>query len=243
MTENQQKTKPNYGALYLIPNVLSDKHQDDFIPDMVRKMTHHLKHFIVENEKDARALVKKLKIETSQQEIKLWQLNEHTDDAEIENLLTALANGQDAGLLSDAGLPCIADPGSNLVKLAHQKNIKIIALPGSSSIVLTLMGSGFNGQQFTFNGYLPIDKNQRAKKIQAMEQLAIKGQTQLFMEAPYRNNQLLNDIILNCNTQTKLCIGCEVCTDEGFIKTQTLAAWKANLPELHKRPVMFAFGI
>jgi 16S rRNA (cytidine1402-2'-O)-methyltransferase len=243
MTENKQKSNLNYGALYLIPNVLSDKHQDDFIPDMVRKMTHHLKHFIVENEKDARALVKKLKIETSQQEIKLWQLNEHTDAAEIENLLTALANGHDAGLLSDAGLPCIADPGSNLVKLAHQKNIKIIALPGSSSIVLTLMGSGFNGQQFTFNGYLPIDKNQRAKKIQAMEQLAIKGQTQLFMEAPYRNNQLLNDIIQNCNSQTKLCIGCEVCTDEGFIKTQTLAAWKSNLPELHKRPVMFAFGI
>jgi 16S rRNA (cytidine1402-2'-O)-methyltransferase len=243
MTENKQKYNSDFGALYLIPNVLSDKHQDDFIPDMVRKMTHHLKHFIVENEKDARALVKKLKIETSQQEIKLWQLNEHTEAIEIENLLTALANGQDAGLLSDAGLPCIADPGSNLVKLAHQKNIKIIALPGSSSIVLTLMGSGFNGQQFTFNGYLPIDKNQRAKKIQAMEQLAIKGQTQLFMEAPYRNNQLLNDIFQNCNPQTKLCIGCEVCTDDGFIVTKTLGAWKANLPELHKRPVMFAFGI
>ncbi len=243
MSQKHSNSSNNYGALYLIPNVLSDKHQDDFIPDMVRKMTHHLKHFVVENEKDARALVKKLKIQCSQQEIKLWQLNEHTEAAEIENLLIALSNGQDAGLLSDAGLPCIADPGSQLVKLAHQKNIKVIALPGSSSIVLTLMGSGFNGQQFTFNGYLPIDKNQRAKKIQGMEQLAIKGQTQLFMEAPYRNNQLLADIILNCNPQTKLCIGCEVCTEEGFIQTQTLAAWKAKLPDLHKRPVMFALGI
>lgn len=233
---------PVFGKLYLIPNVLSDDNTDEFIPELVRKLTHHLTHFVVENEKDARALVKKLKIATPQQELRFWKLDEHSKDEEIPTLLEALQQGKDAGIISDAGLPCVADPGSKLVDLAHRKGIEVIPLPGSSSLMLALMGSGFNGQQFAFSGYLPMDKTQKAKKIKLLEELAAKGQTQIFMEAPYRNNQLLADLILQLRPSTKLCIACHLTSKESFIQTKTLAAWKSSSPDLHKKPVIFLLG-
>jgi 16S rRNA (cytidine1402-2'-O)-methyltransferase len=234
---------PKFGKLYLIPNVLSDDNTDDFIPEMVKRMVHHIDRFVVENEKDARALIKKLKLEKPQNELNFWKLDEHTPESEIGNLLIALENGQDAGIITDAGLPCIADPGSLLVSLAHRKKIEVVPLPGSSSILLTLMGSGLNGQSFAFNGYIPVDKAQRAKRIQFLEQLALKGQTQIFMEAPYRNNALLADVLQNCKPNLRLCIGCDLTSNKSFIITKSIADWKKELPDLHKKPVIFIIGI
>ena len=184
----------NYGKLYLIPNFLSEENPDNFIAEMVRNMVHHLKNFVVENEKQARALIKRLQLENVQSELHIWLLNEHTNPNEVPALLKAL-EGEDAGIISDAGLPCIADPGSALVALAQAKNIEVIPLPGASSMMMALMGSGFNGQQFTFSGYLPIDKTPKIKRIKELESQAHRGVSQIFMETPYRNLQLLDELI------------------------------------------------
>jgi 16S rRNA (cytidine1402-2'-O)-methyltransferase len=147
------------------------------------------------------------------------------------------------GIISEAGLPCVADPGSDIVAWAHSKNIRVVPLPGASSILMALMGSGFNGQSFVFHGYLPIEKPLRAKKIKEMEQDAgRKKQSQIFMEAPYRNNQLLEDVIANCSPQTKLCIACHIASSEEMIATKTLKDWAAKKPDLHKKPVIFILG-
>ncbi|OYU97671.1 MAG: SAM-dependent methyltransferase [Bacteroidetes bacterium B1(2017)] len=230
-----------YGKLYLIPNFLSDDNSDDFIAEMVRRIVHHVKHFVVENEKQARALIKRLNLQHSQQELQIWLLNEHSNPMDIPPLIKAL-EGNDAGIISDAGLPCIADPGSALVALAQSKNIEVIPLPGGSSMMMALMGSGFNGQQFTFSGYLPIDKAPKIKKIKELESLAHKGVSQIFMETPYRNNQLLEELIAQCNSQTKLCIACNISSSKGWVRTKTLAQWKSAKPDLHKIPTVFVLG-
>ncbi|MDZ4667194.1 MAG: SAM-dependent methyltransferase [bacterium] len=234
-------SKPPYGKLYLIPNFLSEDNLDDFIAEMVRRMVHHLNHFVVENEKQARALIKRLRLANTQQDLKIWLLNEHTNPTEVPALLKTL-EGSDVGIISDAGLPCIADPGSALVALAQAKNIEVIPLPGGSSMMMALMGSGFNGQQFAFSGYLPIDKNPKIKKIKELESLANRGVSQIFMETPYRNIQLLEELINQCNGQTKLCIACNISSDKGWVRTKTLAEWKAVKPNLHKIPCVFVLG-
>jgi 16S rRNA (cytidine1402-2'-O)-methyltransferase len=230
-----------YGKLFLIPNFLSDENEDDFISGQVRRMVHQIKHFVVENEKQARALIKRLQLESAQSELKLWVLNEHTLPQQVPELLEALENS-DAGIISDAGLPCIADPGSILVSLAQNKGIEVIPLPGASSIFMTLMASGFNGQQFTFNGYLPIEKPLRVRKLKELEQLAAQGVTQIFMETPYRNNQLVSDLLGNLKPNTSLSIGCKVGGNSGWVKTKTVNAWKSNIPDLHKLPCIFVIG-
>lgn len=232
-----------YGKLYLIPNFLADDNPDTFLAQYVRNQVHHLKHFIVETEKDARSLIKRLQLETPQPELKLWLWNEHSNKNELSNLLEALANRQDAGIITDAGLPCIADPGSDVVALAHSKNIEVIPLPGASSILMALMASGMSGQSFVFHGYLPIDKVARAKKIKEMEADARrKNQSQLFMEAPYRNNQLLEDVIKNTDGQTRLCLAMNISAANQMIKTQTIKQWQTNKVDLHKKPVIFVMG-
>jgi 16S rRNA (cytidine1402-2'-O)-methyltransferase len=231
----------NFGKLYLIPNFLASDNPDDFISGQVKRMVKHLRNFVVENEKQARALIKYLQLNLPQSELRFWVLNEHTLESEVHLLLEALEN-EDAGIISDAGLPCVADPGSALVALAQQKNIEVIPLPGASSILLTLMGSGFSGQQFTFNGYLPIEKPQRAKKLKELEALAAKGHTQIFMETPYRNRQLLADLGQNLRPQTLLCIGCEVSSASAWVKTMSLGNWIKQNPDLHKRPCIFILG-
>jgi 16S rRNA (cytidine1402-2'-O)-methyltransferase len=232
-----------YGKLYLIPNFLADDNPDSFLAQYVRENVHHIRHFIVETEKDARALIKRLQIATPQNELQLFLWNEHSNKSEVSHLLKALENGMDAGIITDAGLPCIADPGSDVVALAHQKNIDIIPLPGASSILMTLMASGMTGQSFTFHGYLPIDKIQRAKKIKEMEADARKkNQSQIFMEAPYRNNQLLEDVIKNCDSNTKLCVGMNVSAANQMIKTQSIKQWTSTKVDLHKKPVIFVIG-
>ncbi len=234
-------TIPTYGKLYLIPNFLSEDNPDNFIAEMVRNMVHHLKNFVVENEKQARALIKRLQLENAQSELHIWLLNEHTNPNEVPALLKALEGG-DAGIISDAGLPCIADPGSALVALAQAKNIEVIPLPGASSMMMALMGSGFNGQQFAFSGYLPIDKAPKIKRIKELESQAHRGVSQIFMETPYRNLQLLDELIAQCNSQTKLCIACNISSHKGWVKTKTMSQWKNQKPEIHKIPCVFVLG-
>lgn len=234
---------PNKPRLFLIPNYLADDNPVHFISELVRQEVHHIRCFVVENEKVARALIKKMSLAHTQQELDIRLWNEHSRPEDMKEISALFALGEDIGVITDAGLPCIADPGADVVKLAHEKNIEVIPLPGASSIFMALMASGFNGQTFAFNGYLPIDKPLRAKKLKQMEaDVAGKNQTQVFMEAPYRNNQLLADVIAHCSPSTRLCIGCNISSAGGFVKTKTLAAWKAALPDLHKKPVMFILG-
>jgi 16S rRNA (cytidine1402-2'-O)-methyltransferase len=240
---NSSTNTLNKTRLLLIPNYLADDNPVNFIADFVRQQVYHLKHFVVENEKVARGLIKKLKLESTQQELTILLWNEHSKELEMREITDMMKLGVDIGLITDAGLPCIADPGADIVKIAHEKGIEVVPLPGASSIFMALMASGFNGQGFAFNGYLPIDKIQRAKKIKQLESdLLIRKQTQIFMEAPYRNNQLLSDVLANCNAQTKLCIACNISAADGFIKTKTIVQWRQKLPDLHKKPVIFVLG-
>jgi 16S rRNA (cytidine1402-2'-O)-methyltransferase len=240
---NSSANTPNKTRLLLIPNYLADDNPIDFIADFVRQQVHHLKHFVVENEKVARGLIKKLKLASTQQELTILLWNEHSKAEDMREITDMLKLGVDVGIITDAGLPCIADPGADIVKIAHEKGIEVVPLPGASSIFMALMASGFNGQGFAFNGYLPIDKIQRAKKIKQLESdLFSRKQTQIFMEAPYRNNQLLSDVLANCAAQTKLCIACNISAVDGFIKTKSIAQWRQQLPDLHKKPVIFVLG-
>ena len=232
-----------YGKLYLIPNYLADDNAENFIPAFVCEQVHHLKNFIVETEKDARALIKKLKIATPQNELTILLWNEHSDKTTVNNFLKLFENDGDVGIISDAGLPCIADPGNDVVAMAHKKNIDIVPLPGSSSIFMALMASGMNGQNFVFHGYLPIDKIERAKKIKHIElNSSSKNQSQIFMEAPYRNNHLLDDILKTCSSDTRLCIASNVSSLKQFIKTKTIKEWQNQKPDLHKIPTIFIIG-
>lgn len=232
-----------YGKLFLIPNFLADDNPDSFIAEHVRQQVHHISHFIVETEKDARALIKRLQIATPQPQLQLFIWNEHSEAKEVNELLKALENGVDAGIITDAGLPCIADPGSDIVALAHKKNIEVVPLPGASSILMALMASGMNGQGFTFNGYLPIDKIARAKKIKELEADARKkNQSQLFMEAPYRNNQLFQDVLQHTDAQTRICVAMNISAANQFIQTKTNKDWRNYKIDLHKKPVIFIIG-
>jgi 16S rRNA (cytidine1402-2'-O)-methyltransferase len=233
-----------YGNLYLIPNFLAKESQNDFLPDMVKRMSYHLKNFVVESEKEARALIKKLQLACPQNELQIFILNEHTEAKTYFELLKALENEQDAGIISDAGLPCVADPGFQLVALSHQKNIKVIPLPGSSSIFMALMASGFSGQNFAFTGYLPIDKVLRVKRIKELErELISKQQAQIFMETPYRNNHLFEDLIKNCNSNILLCIACNISATDELIQTKTIKDWAKQKIDLHKKPTIFILGV
>lgn len=232
-----------YGKLYLIPNFLSDDNPENFIPEFVREKVHHLKNFIVETEKDARALIKKLKINSPQSDLHICLWNEHSDKNNSEEIFKSLENGNDAGIISDAGLPCIADPGAEIVALAHKKNIEVIPLPGATSLMMALMGSGFNGQGFVFHGYIPIDKIARVRRIKEIERDAhVKKQSQIFMEAPYRNNQLFEDMLKNCNDETRICVASDITSAKQFIKTKTVKQWRSQKPDLHKKPTIFIFG-
>ena len=231
-----------HGILYVLP---SDFGEDSLIllPEYAIKIILELDIFIVENEKSARHFLKRIGYKRSFNDITLFLLNEHTLPQDITGYLDPLKKGINVGILSEAGCPGIADPGAEIVKLAHQNSIKVQPLVGASSILLALMASGFNGQQFIFHGYLPKDKRDRIKMIQKLEHEMISvGKTQIFIETPYRNNNLFKDIIETCNRQTKLCIASEITLPKEFIQTNTIEAWKKNVPDLHKRPTVFLLG-
>jgi 16S rRNA (cytidine1402-2'-O)-methyltransferase len=228
------------GTLYLIPTTLGDTAETaDVIPVKINTIINQIDEYIVENEKSARHYLKKVGIKKPLQEIILHPLNQHTPPQEISGYLKSIAEGKNIGIISEAGCPGVADPGAEVVAIAHTRNIKVVPLVGPSSILLSLMASGFNGQSFTFHGYLPKERPDRIKKLKELEKAAQKQQTQLFIETPYRNVHLLEDILGTCDGTTKLCIACDITLPTEFIKTKRMTEWKKELPEINKKPTIF----
>ncbi|MBI4646855.1 MAG: SAM-dependent methyltransferase [Bacteroidia bacterium] len=224
--------------MYLIPSPIGKN--TDIIPDYFRQIIKSIEYFIVEDAGNAQKYLKNLKYNISLPALTFYILNEHTNKNEIDGFLYPLLNGADIGLLSEAGCPCIADPGAEIVRMAHEKNIRVVPLVGPSSIFLALMASGLNGQNFTFNGYLPVKRELRLLKLKSLEKKAkYENQTQIFMETPYRNRQLLSDILQTCNGSTLLCIAAGISGANEYIKTMSIADWKKNIPDIHKIPAIF----
>jgi len=231
------------GLLYLIPSLIGSSNADYAIPRDVIEISGKLKYFIVENERSARRYLKLVKKEIIIDELKFLVYDEHTHKTGLEEYLTPALNGNDTGLLSEAGCPAVADPGSEIVRLAHAMNIRVVPLTGPSSVVLALMASGLNGQNFLFTGYLPVKRNERIAAVRKLEQRSVTtGQTQIFIETPYRNNQLLSDLLSTCQPSTFLCIASELTTHTEFIMTQKICDWTGNLPDLNKKTAIFLIG-
>jgi 16S rRNA (cytidine1402-2'-O)-methyltransferase len=235
----------SFGTLYLIPVTLGDDNITALLPKSlppeVVKIAQNLEHFVVETEKPARQFLSAIKTAKPVRELSLNLLNEHTLDKDVAALLAPLLAGKDVGLMSDAGCPGIADPGAKLVALAHQKNIKVVPFVGPSSILLSLMASGLNGQQFAFLGYLPVDKIARNAKLKEIEKRSqTHKETQIFIETPYRNQHMLEAILSVCQPNTRLCVACDISLESEMIVTKTIATWKKSpLPDLHKRPTVY----
>ncbi|OCX52426.1 SAM-dependent methyltransferase [Mucilaginibacter sp. PPCGB 2223] len=228
------------GTLYLIPVPLADNAAaKSFTPYLVETI-NQIKEYIVENEKTARKFLKEAGLKIPQSELVIHDYGKHKRESGPGQFFTGLESGKDVGLMSEAGCPGIADPGADIVAEAHKRGIKVVPLVGPSSILLALMASGFNGQSFTFHGYLPIDKAQRSKRIKELESHAERfSQTQLFIETPFRNNQMLEEILRTCNPKTRLCIACNITAEDELIKTQSAGDWKKQIPDLHKKPTIF----
>lgn len=236
LMENQQT-----GTLFLIPNVLGDTAPLEVIPMSAKKNIEELRHFVFEKEKAGRAFVKRIAPTVPQDKITVFLLNKFTETDELQEMMRALLEGNDLGLISDAGCPGIADPGADLVSLAHRNGARVVPLVGPSSILMALMASGLNGQSFAFNGYLPIDKNERKKAIKAFEKKSIElEQTQVFIETPYRNNELLKELSRSLRPKTLLSVACDITLPTEFIKTKTAEEWRDNKEDLHKRPSVFS---
>lgn len=230
----------NLGTLYLIPVMLGDNPSDEVLPMKVVRIIELIDTYVVENSKVARKFIKAIVPTKSQPSLHLFELNKHTDSKEINSFIQPLLEGKNMGLMSDAGCPGVADPGAVVVKLAHEKGIKVVPLVGPSSILLSMMGSGMNGQSFTFNGYLPIDKSDKKTMLKNLEKWSFeRDQSQIFIETPYRNNQLLEEMTQILHPNTLLCIACDITLPTEFIQTKTIGYWKKNKPELHKRPCIF----
>ena len=227
------------GDLYLIPNTLGEDNFSFVLPDEVKSVIESLDYFIVENERTARAYIKRLFPDKIQKDIHVEIIDKHTNPLDLPGFLRPIENGKNAGIISEAGVPCIADPGAEIVSIAHRKGLKVIPLVGPSSILLALMASGFNGQQFAFRGYLPFDQQIRKRVFQAMNKDIKDGITQIFMETPYRNNKLLDELLKIMHPETKLCIACDITLENEYIRTKTIANWVGSLPDLHKRPTIF----
>ncbi len=228
------------GKLYLIPTTLGTSNPEEVLPASIKGIIEKVNHYIVENEKTARRSIKQVDQEKNQSSLKLSLLNKFTDPAELSTFLNPCKEGIDVGLLSEAGCPGVADPGAEIVKLAHQTGIQVVPLVGPSSILLAMMGSGMNGQSFTFNGYLPIDKKERKQELKTLERISSeRNQAQLFIETPYRNNNLLEDMKQILNPATRLCIACDLTLSSEFILTKSIMDWDKTKVDLHKRPTIF----
>ena len=228
------------GNLYLIPTTLGESDTARVIPSEVSSIVKGISHFIVENIRTARRYLRKMDPTLNIDDLTFFELNQHTDSQVTEAYLNPILEGFDIGIISEAGCPGIADPGAEVVRQAHIKQIRVIPLVGPSSILLSLMASGMNGQNFAFIGYIPVKPAERVKAIREIEKRSgVEKQTQIFIEAPYRNTQLINDLINTLNDQTRLCIACDITLDTEYIKTQTVAQWKKGVPDLNKRPAIF----
>lgn len=229
-----------YGKLYLIPTRLGDNPPLEVLPISVKKIVELVDDYIVENEKTARRFIKKIDSRKSQNILNFKILNKYTQREEIEDFLDPCKAGKSMGLLSEAGCPGIADPGADIVKLAHENNIRVVPMVGPSSILLAMMASGMNGQSFTFNGYIPIDKSERKASLKRLERLSSElNQSQILIETPYRNNKILDDICHTLHGNTRVCVACDLTLPTEYIKTQTVSEWKKTKIDLHKRPAIF----
>ena len=227
-------------ALYLIPVTLGDTSIEKVLPSYNKEIILGIKHFIVEDVRSARRFLKKVERSINIDELSFYTLNKHTSAEEISGYLKPLLGGESMGVISEAGCPAVADPGADVVAIAQRKNLKVVPLVGPSSIILSVMGSGFNGQSFAFHGDLPIDPSERIKRIKVLEQrIYSENQTQLFIETPYRNNKMMEDIVKNCRPQTKLCIAANITCEDEYIKTKTVKEWQGKLPDLSKIPCIF----
>lgn len=227
-------------TLYLIPTPLVDDGPVTWLSADDVALLNSLTNFVVENERTARRFLRKAGYTQNFDNVTLHLIDTHAKLEDIQNYLKAAKEGHNIGLMSEAGCPAVADPGAEVVTIAHRMNINVSPMIGPSSLLMSLMASGLSGQSFTFHGYLPIEKPNRAGKLKAIEKLSVQHkQTQLFIETPYRNNQMLETIIESCSPQTLLCIACNVTDENEFIKTKTLAQWAKQRPDLHKKPTVF----
>lgn len=232
--------KESRGKIYLIPCPMGDVPPLTVLPMSVKSTIEKVDHYIVEHEKDARRFIKNIVPIKKQSELKISEINKFTRDEEIPSMINPCLEGFDVGIISDAGCPGIADPGARVVHIAHSHGIKVVPLVGPSSILLAMMASGFNGQNFAFNGYLPIDKGERRSELKRLERLSKDfDQSQLFIETPYRNNQMLLSLLETLNPQTQICVACDITLPSEFIKTTTVEQWKKTKVDLHKRPTLF----
>lgn len=232
--------KQKKGTLYLLPNTLGAG-TDAYATEQGKRVAAHVRHYIIEELRSARRLLRALGYAGDFTDVEFYLLNEHSKDEQLMQTMMPLLAGNDMAIISEAGLPCVADPGSNAVLLAHQLGVRVVPLSGPSSIMMALMSSGLNGQQFTFVGYLPRERGDRTAKLKQMEGLAMKGHTQLFMDAPYRNNQVLEEA-LTLRGDLHLCIATNISLDNERINTKSISDWKVKKPDLHKQLVMFVLG-
>lgn len=228
------------GKLYLIPTTLGDNEPLEVMPLSVKKVVEQIDHFIVENEKSARRFIKKITPKKVQASLTIFMLDKYADELETRSYLDICKEGVSVGLLSEAGVPAVADPGAAIVSLAHEKGVQVVPLVGPSSILMAMMSSGMNGQNFAFVGYLPIDKADRKKAIKELERLSKdKNQSQIFIETPYRNEKLFTDLKSSLTPTTQLCIATDITLPTEYIKTKEVKDWKHEQPDLHKRPTIF----
>lgn len=229
--------------LYLVPNLLSESDWQNSLPARINTVLTQTRYFIVENIRTARRFLKQVNKTIDIDSLTFFELNKHTKKEDIPAYLKPISDGFDVAVISEAGCPGVADPGAEIVKLAHGKGIQVEPLTGPSSILLALMASGLNGQNFAFNGYLPVQSNERVRALNLLEKIAKnEQQTQIFIETPYRNNQLLKDITKTCSNASWLCIAANLTGENEFIKTQTVGEWKKGVPDLHKQPAIFLIG-
>jgi len=229
------------GVLYLIPSpIITDGDLKSVISKYIINIINTIDYFIVENERTTRRYLSKLEIEKAINDLHFFVLNKHTLPEKLPTFLEPIKKNSNVGLLSEAGIPCVADPGGQIVKIAHCNNIKIVPLVGPSSIIMALMASGLNGQNFSFVGYLPININQKKQVIKQLEKRSlVENQTQIFIETPYRNNHMIEDLINSLSPNTLLCIASEITSQREFIKTRSIKEWKNNIPDLNKKPCIF----
>jgi 16S rRNA (cytidine1402-2'-O)-methyltransferase len=230
----------DYGKVYLIPTTLGDNEPLEVLPLSVKKHIENLTYYIVENEKTARRFIKKIVPKKAQHSLHILILDKYTDEIESKHFLDICFKGHDIGILSEAGVPAIADPGSSMVKLAHQLKLRVVPLVGPSSILMAMMASGMNGQNFAFNGYLPIDIDEKRVAIKKLERRSKElNQSQLFIETPYRNEKLFKSLLRFLTPTTELCVATDISLNTEYIRMMSVQDWKKQKVDLHKRPTIF----
>lgn len=227
-------------SLFLIPVTLGDTPIERVIPPYNIEIVSSLKYFIVENVRSARRFLKQCNKDIDIDSLTFYELNKHTDKNQIASYLMPMKSGESIGVISEAGCPAVADPGADVVAIAQREGLKVVPLVGPSSLLMAVMASGFNGQSFAFHGYLPIDAAERIKTLKKLENRAYaEDQTQLFIETPYRNQKLAEDILQHCKPQTRLCIAMNISCDDEYIVTKSIKSWKGKLPDMQKQPCVF----